>query len=164
MIVFDLVCGSHGHQFEGWFASSSQFEEQNNQQMIACPICDSVVIKKALMAPNISAKSNQSVGTTKIPDSTSDAMVSQPVSNIVQVPAEYKELMGKLAKAQEKILDKSEWVGKEFPEQARAIHYGETEEKMIHGVASAKEAEELTDEGIDIAALPLPYTPPKSQN
>ncbi|VAW01310.1 hypothetical protein MNBD_ALPHA04-1556 [hydrothermal vent metagenome] len=164
MIVFDLVCGPHGHQFEGWFASSSQFEEQNNKQMITCPICESVVVKKALMAPNISAKSNQSIAAAQTPEPTSDTEVPQPVSNIVQVPEEYQELLGKLAKAQEKMLDKSEWVGKEFPEQARAIHYGETEEKMIHGEASAQDAEELTEEGIEIAALPLPYTPPKSRN
>ncbi len=172
MIVFDLVCSPEAHQFEGWFGSSSDFEEQNSKQMIACPTCGSVAIRKALMAPNVSAKSNKSTnqsvrrsgGEPKQAKPAPESKDLEPIGNSVQVPPEYRELIEKLSEAQDKVLEKSEWVGKEFPEKARAIHYGEVEDKMIHGTASKEDAEELSDEGIDIAALPLPYVPPKSQN
>ena len=169
MIVFDLICGNVGHGFEGWFGSSSDYEDQRTRGLIACPVCGSTAIEKAVMAPNVGLKSNQ---TSAMPTKASASILREaslpaeiePVSNAVQVSPEYKKLLGKLSKAQEKILEKSEWVGREFPETARAIHYGEMEEKQVHGEASPDEAAALEDEGIAVAPLPMPYVPPKNKN
>jgi len=176
MIIFDLICQDGAHQFEGWFGSSKDFEQQRGDGMIICPTCGCARINKAVMAPNVGAKGNQAPSLPPIiPTSArpspepvaavaSQAAESKSVSKTVQVPAEFQELIGKLAKAQEKMLADSEWVGGDFAERAREIHYGEVEERPIHGEASDEEVAELDDEGIDIAPLPLPITPPESQN
>lgn len=168
MIVFDLICRDGGHEFEGWFGSSRDYEEQQQKGLIDCPTCGCSVIEKAVMAPNIGIKTNQRssdiTNSAQRTDPSSSTGDTQPIQNAVQVPAEYKELMDKLAETQAKMLDKSKWVGAGFPEEARAIHYGEKDASPIHGTASAEDVAELEDEGVEIMPLPLPVTPPESQN
>lgn len=169
MIVFDLVCKKASHQFEGWFGSSADYEQQKSDGMLACPICGSVDIAKAMMAPNVSAKSNQGSDSapTKSTLPSAQATSTPPESlesNAVQVPTEYKELLENLAKAQSKVLEKSEWVGDDLPEKAREMHYGDSEEKPIHGIATPEDVADMEDEGIELAALPFPVAPPESQN
>lgn len=173
MIVFDLICEEAAHQFEGWFGSSSDYETQKQDGLLFCPICGSAQIEKAMMAPNVGAKGNQQ-SVSAPPEAETQGIAEQAVTAsskavspppaAVQVPAEYKELIGKLAKAQKEALAQSEYVGDHFAEEARSMHYGESDEKPIHGTASPKEAEELSEEGIDITALPLPIVPPETQN
>ncbi len=165
MMIFDLICEDAAHQFEGWFDSSEEYEQQKLDGLLVCPVCDSANISKAVMVPNVGAKGNQK-------SSGIDVAAAQPVlkqaesieNSAVQVPAEYKELLGKLAKAQSEILEKSEWVGDELPEKARAMHYGDSEEKAVHGTATADDISDLEDEGIELAPLPFPVAPPETQN
>ncbi len=168
MIVFDLICREGGHQFEGWFGSSRDYEEQQLAGLIDCPTCGSKTIEKAAMAPNVGIKANQrsggtmsSVKQTNVSDAVDD---THPMHNSVEVPSEYKELIGKIAEAQATMLEKSKWVGTDFSEQARAIHYGEKDATPIHGTASKDDVAELQEEGVEIMPLPMPVTPPKSQN
>jgi hypothetical protein len=169
MIVFDLICKEASHQFEGWFSCSDDYESQKSEGMLECPICGSADVGKALMAPNVGTKGNQARSKNSAdadkasPEATS--MSSKTIeSNAVQVPAEYKELLGNLAKAQSKILEKSEWVGNDLPEKAREMHYGDSEEKPIHGIATPEDVADMEDEGIELAALPFPVVPPENQN
>lgn len=81
-----------------------------------------------------------------------------------QEVAKLKSLMTALAKAQSKALEKSDWVGKDFANHARAMHYGEEKQRPVHGEADAKQAAALIEEGVNISALPFPVTPPKSKN
>lgn len=172
MIVFDLICGQAAHRFEGWFGSSLDYETQKQDGLLICPICGSAQIEKAMMAPNVGSKGNQQNIFAPLETETQGAKQASiaPATDIspppaaVQVPAEYKELIGKLAKAQKEALAQSEYVGDSFAEEARSMHYGESDEKPIHGTASPREAEELSEEGIDITALPLPIVPPETQN
>ncbi len=168
MIVFDLVCRDGGHQFEGWFGSSTDYEKQRQAGLIDCPTCGCTSIDKAVMAPNVGIKGNQRAGsqpaTTHAEEPASADESDQSVSNQVAISAEYQQLIGKLAQAQAKMLEQSEWVGGDFPEQARAIHYGEKDVVPIHGTASAEDAAELEEEGIELTQLPLPVTPPEEQN
>ena len=170
MIVFDLICGDKGHPFEGWFSSSSDYEKQRSDGLINCPTCGSSKVQKAVMAPNVGPKGNQAPSVeqsaAQLPEAEQRATdaATETRANAVQVPAEYQELIGKLAKAQDEILSKSQWVGNAFPEKARSIHYGEIEESPIHGIATAEDAAELEEEGISIAPLPFPVIPPESQN
>jgi hypothetical protein len=86
------------------------------------------------------------------------------VNSKAAIPAEYQEMIGKLAKAQEKMLANSEWVGDKFADRARDIHYGDADEKPIHGTASPEEVADLVEEGIAALPLPLPVLPPESKN
>ncbi|MEO0412700.1 MAG: DUF1178 family protein [Pseudomonadota bacterium] len=169
MIAFDLKCDKH-HVFEAWFGSSADYESQVSRGLIACPICDSTSVTKAIMAPNIGRKSNQpkavapAVPAEVAPSPTpaaEPAKASVPVAKPgPELPAEVTEkLTTMMTQLRKKVEENCDYVGKEFAEEARKIHYGETEERGIYGEASLEEAEELYEEGIDIAALPLPGKP-----
>lgn len=187
MIIFDLIC-AHNHIFEGWFSSSKDYETQKEKKLLLCPSCGSEDIKKSIMAPNIGLKTNQKkispqqslqqsapqsmtqaaphiashteaqpIAADSKPD-PSDA----PITN--QNKAAIEEAAKALAKVQEEALKDSIWVGTKFSQEARSMHYGEADKRQIHGHATQKEAHELQEEGIEIAALPLPYIPPDLKN
>ena len=159
MIVFDLLC-DHGHRFEGWFGSSGDFADQRESGLLSCPECGSLVVDKAPMAPAVPAKANTDAPTASVEVVEDDR---HPVSN-TPMPTEVKKALTELAKAQQKALEKSTWVGDKFAEKSRQMHYGETDEAPIHGKASAEEAKGLIDEGIAVAPLPFPVAPPEELN
>jgi hypothetical protein len=162
MIAFDLSC-SAGHQFEGWFASSTDFDAQRAQGLVNCPVCNDGMVDKALSVPNIGRKGNQAVRSqsqSPLPETpTGGEVTNNPVLPPVMI-----EMMQKLANAQTELLKDSQWVGREFAETARAIHYGEEGDRQIHGETSLGEAQALAEEGVSIAPLPFPVIPPESKN
>ena len=151
MIVFDLSCPA-GHRFEGWFGSSDDFAGQAERGLVTCPHCGSDGVIKAPMAPAVPRKGNQK----------SDAPV-QPVARPQPTP-ETVMAMTKLASLQAEMLKESQWVGRDFADKSRAMHYGETDQRAIHGQATLDEAKELFEEGIAIAPLPFPVAPPDDVN
>jgi len=137
MILYELKCPAE-HFFEGWFRSSDEYDEQRAAGEIACPICGTHDIEKAMMAPrlgrsdkNLPAKPEMAA---KLPN-----------------PMEQLQLLRGLRKA---IETGCENVGDRFAEEARKIHYGETDARGIYGNTSSEEAERLADEGIDFAKVP----------
>lgn len=160
MIVFDLECRAGGHRFEGWFGSSDQFADQQARGLLCCPECGSADVGKAVMAPNVGRKGNQS-GEAK--PRSSAAAVASPVSNAA-MPAEAVKMMRQLARMQTEALKQSRWVGKNFTEDAKAMHYGERDAEAIHGEATPEQAQDLIDEGIAVAPLPFPVVPPEKAN
>jgi hypothetical protein len=148
MIVYDIAC-PQGHVFEAWFGSSAAFDDQRARGMLSCPICGAADVQKAVMAPNVGAKGN-----TK-PDSAPVAMRGG-----TPAPAQVKSLLAALAKAQARMLEGSEDVGRRFADEARAIHDGAADERSIHGQATAEEARALLDDGV--AVMPLLIVPPDS--
>lgn len=130
MIVFNLQCDKH-HAFEAWFASGVAFEEQAAAGLVACPECASTKIEKAPMAPALSG-------------------AKKSVLN----DGERKKMRQFVAGMRKYVKENADYVGKAFPEEARKIHYGETEERQIYGEASLDEATALIEEGVEIAALP----------
>ncbi|WP_417594041.1 DUF1178 family protein [Parasphingorhabdus sp.] len=164
MIIFDLICAEGQHRFEGWFGSSQDYAEQLDRGLLDCPVCGSKNIAKAAMAPNVGRKGNQKLATPKPTGDTSEIQTVKPVTNEMAVPADYKEMIGKLVEAQEKMLASSEWVGDKFADRARDIHYGDADRKSIHGTASQQEVADLVEEGIPALPLPLPVLPPKAKN
>lgn len=150
MIVYDLSCDG-GHRFEGWFGSSGDYADQRERGLVACPQCGSGAIDKAPMAPAVPRKGNQ------------QAEARQPFAGGA-IPPEAAAVLHKLAEIQAEALKSSTWVGDEFPERTRAIHYGEREPEPIHGQASADEARELVEEGILIAPILFPVAPPEELN
>ena len=136
MIVYNLSCAG-GHAFEGWFSSSAAYDEQLAGGKLVCPVCDSRTVTKAPMAPALS----NTVGKQK----------SEPAAH------ELRKMRQFMTGLRKHVMDTAENVGRDFPEEARKIHYGETEERPIYGEASAEDAKELHDEGI--AFHPLPVLP-----
>lgn len=162
MISFDLKC-SGGHRFEGWFGSSADFDTQRASGLLICPVCDDREVGKALSVPNIGRKGNQAVAGPS-PQPEPSGAVSGEVINAPSLPPAMVEMMQKLALAQNEMLKDSQWVGRKFAETARAIHYGEEADALIHGETSRDEAEALLEEGISVAPLPFPIIPPRAKN
>ena len=162
MIVFDLACTPGGHVFEIWFGSSGDYEDQKARQLISCPYCGSMAVDKAVMAPNVGAKGNQRSGGSSLPVSVEDAPVQ--AAGGMPSPEQFKEMVGKLAELQSKMLEGSHYVGGKFAEEARAMHFGEQETRPIHGETSTDEAKALIEDGIPVAALPLPVRRPSRDN
>jgi len=156
MIVFDLSCAS-GHRFEGWFHSTSAFEEQGAKGQLVCPHCGSGEVTKAPMAPAVPAKGNARA---------SAPVKAEPVSTSQggAMPPALQEAMQKLARLQAETIKDSTYVGDKFAEESRAMHYGEKDAALIHGKADAKQARELIEEGITVAPLLVPFTPPEDAN
>jgi hypothetical protein len=155
MIVFDLACHD-GHRFEGWFGSSADFDDQRARGLLACPHCGSGAVTKAPMAPAVPAKGNtrQEV----LPPEPPRPMANTPI------PAEMQKALAALVRAQAEALKNSTWVGDKFAEESRKMHYGERDEAPIHGQASLAEAKSLIEEGVPVAPLPFPVTPPDKLN
>jgi hypothetical protein len=160
MIVFDLECQAAGHRFEGWFGSSEDFARQLERGLVACPQCGSTDVVKAPMAPNLARKGNQR-GEPSAPSAPSAPV---PAMSRGKLPPEAAQMMMALAKMQAEALKQSKWVGENFAEDARAMHYGEREAESIHGQTSLEEAQALIEEGIDVAPLPFPFAPPGEAN
>lgn len=158
MIVFDLECRSGGHRFEGWFGSSDDYAHQQERGLVSCPECGSADIGKAVMAPAVGRKGSQQGGESRLP-AAPGAMTNGP-----SLPPEAVKMMQKLASMQAEALKQSRWVGESFTEDARAMHYGEREQESIHGQATLAQAKELAEEGIPVAPLPFPVTPPDKAN
>ena len=133
MILYDVIC-SNDHVFEAWFADSKAFEDQRKDSAIVCPMCGDTHVEKALMAPNISAKKEQATADSK------DAV----------------DAMKFLYKMREHIEENCDYVGKNFAEEARKIHHEEVDKRDIYGEATAEEAEELREEGIEFGEIPWP--------
>lgn len=136
MIRYSLSC-EKAHEFEGWFSESGDFDRQKSSGYLTCPVCGSGEVSKVLMAPAVS--------TARQKDATQALAVSE-----VQ-----KQAFVKLKEAIREIRASSEDVGEKFPEEARKIHYGETEARGIIGQASPVEVKSLIEEGIEIAPLPV---------
>lgn len=149
MIVFDLKCG-RSHVFEAWFGSSADYESQRSASLIQCPICGDGEIGKAVMAPRLGGKVVEEA--------------PMPVAAGATPAPEFKAMMAAMAQIQAKMLEKSEWVGRRFADEARSIHLGETEHRTIHGQATPAEAAALADEGVQVTPLPLPVIPPDQRN
>lgn len=155
MIVFDLSC-HEGHRFEGWFASSTDYADQQARGLLACPSCGSAEVSKAPMAPAVPAKGNSRQDV--VPPEASRQVANTPM------PAEVQKALAALAKAQAAALKNSTWVGDKFAEETRKMHYGERDEAPIHGQASLAEAKALIEEGVPVAPLPFPVAPPEKLN
>lgn len=155
MIRFALRC-DEGHRFEGWFRSSSDFDTQSDRGLVTCSLCGSNAVTKALMRPAIgSASGGQGGPSAKETTEATGAVAAEPASE-PHLNA-MKELWSKLQTQARALRANSEYVGPRFAEEARKIHYGETEKRGVYGEASRQEVEALSDEGI--VAMPLPSLP-----
>ena len=134
MIKYALTCDAE-HKFDGWFANAAAFDRQKADGLLACALCGSPHVSKAIMAPAVPKKANQ------------------------MDDAKARDMLEKVSVHVEENFD---YVGTDFAEEARKIHYGETPEREIYGETSLEDAKELIDEGVPVA--PLPVTPSREKN
>jgi hypothetical protein len=139
MIRYQLTC-ANGDAFEAWFRNSGDFDVQAERGQIGCPLCGDAQITKAPMAPAI-VKSRA-------------------------VDAPRAQALTMAHKLREHVRDHFDYVGERFPEEARAIHDGEAEDRPIWGEATVEQAQSMADEGLPVAPLPaeIAPTPPKKLN
>jgi hypothetical protein len=142
MIRYALQC-EHGHDFEGWFGASSDYEDQHARGLLECPACGSKAVRKAIMAPAVSGTKAQGAADGAAPEA--------------------REMMMQAAQAVRRhVEDNFDYVGDAFASEARAIHEGKSEDRGIYGEASGGEVKKLIEDGVPVAPLP-PGRPKKRE-
>lgn len=150
MIRYALQCEA-GHAFEGWFRSSSDFDEQRTQGRLTCPVCGVAEVEKQIMAPNVSACDADSEVTLP---ATTAAPETSPTQLMMPDPRDLA-MRQMLKSMRDHVLANSVDVGDRFAEEARKIHHEEVERRSIRGRATSEEAQALRDEGIEFSPLPV---------
>jgi hypothetical protein len=165
MIRYALNCAK-GHAFESWFQSSAAFDKQDKRGLVTCPVCGSSKVEKAIMAPQLTrtrkpegAQAEAPTLASPSPPAPVPAPSMPPVTPgkaavAMTSPAE-RELRRKLKELRDHVTKNAHYVGAQFPEEARKMHYGEIEHRSIYGEATAEEAKALNEEGIEFHPLPI---------
>ena len=135
MIKYNLKCENH-HEFESWFSDSKEFDKLKNKKLLQCIFCNSKEIAKSIMSPMVSISRN------KIQD------------EFQIVDKEFQKKKKKLLKLRSYIEKNFEFVGTDFSKKVREIYYDKKSKKMIYGITSPEEREELKEEGIDLLSIP----------
>ena len=150
MIRYTLRC-EQNHSFESWFQSSSAYDSQVKRKLVACPVCGSARVEKAIMAPRIVGKK----GRDKAPAPVETAAEAPASESTALMMAQERELRAKIKELRDHIVKNADNVGEKFPNEARAMHYGDKEHRPIYGEASPEEARALIDEGVEVSPLPV---------
>jgi hypothetical protein len=175
MIRFALACEKE-HGFEGWFPSGAGADTQLARGLVSCPVCGSTRIAKALMAPSVAGTRTQDTSSRPafaeapvaapmappmapplapaMPAAPMAPMIPEPIQAILESPLG-KEARAAMKEMKAKLLENSENVGDSFAREARAIHEGESDRRIIHGKATPEEARALREDGIAFSALPV---------
>lgn len=135
MIRFSLTC-RNDHSFDGWFRNSNDFDKQKKRGLVACPDCGSVKVDKALMTPSVSTGRKRE-------------------TMALAINAEQKKAMAQLKALSEKLRENADYVGDKFAEEARKIHFGETDPRGIYGEATPEEAKALAEDGVEFMPIPV---------
>ncbi|MFD1695904.1 DUF1178 family protein [Roseibium aestuarii] len=175
MIRYRLVC-DQSHDFEAWFRNSEDFDTQSRRKLVTCPQCGSATVGKGLMAPSVSTSRKQEQVAREMaalqgagaPEDTTPAQVQAPAKVPVPQPApaaasaslmtqdpRIAALVEGVRALRTKLLENSDYVGTDFAEEARRIHYGEAEARTIHGETSLEDARELIEEGVSLVPIPV---------
>lgn len=162
MIRYALVC-ERKHTFESWFPNSASYDKQVKRGLLSCPVCGSEDIEKAIMAPQIARKdrgvdrgAEREMAAIEAQTPTDPMPADKPAQNQVAMmsPQEH-EFRQKLKELRDHVTKNADYVGPQFPDQARKMHYGEIEQRSIYGEASAEDVKDLSEEGIEFHALPI---------
>ncbi|MBO9465186.1 DUF1178 family protein [Tropicibacter sp. R15_0] len=142
MIQYSLKC-ANGHRFDSWFQSASAFDKLQGAGHVTCAVCGTSEVEKALMAPRVNKKAEAESNATDLrsPDTAAEEA---------------------LAKIKAHVEENSDYVGKDFASEARAMHLGDSPERSIWGEAKPEDAKALIDDGIPVA--PLPFVPNRKSN
>jgi hypothetical protein len=154
MIRYALAC-LQGHAFESWFQNSAAYDKQVKIGLVTCPVCGSAKVEKAIMAPRVSgAKRRDDTPAAAAAEAGSPAP-SSDLTPVAMVSPQEHEFRKKLKELREHLVRNADYVGQKFADEARKMHYGETEHRSIYGEASSDQAKELHEEGIEFHPLPV---------
>ena len=154
MILYRLRCAK-GHEFDSWFKDGKTYERQEKRSLIGCPACGSAKITRAPMAPRIGKGGKRAEAPVEAPAETTPKQPATPDPQMAALAqAMPKEMRETLLKLREQVEKNLEPVGEKFAEEARKIHYGESDKRGIYGQTTDEEAEALADEGIEFGRLP----------
>ena len=163
MIRYALRC-ERDHNFESWFQDSAAYDQQVKRKLVSCPVCESVSIEKAIMAPRIVSRKGreraeqvraEQVRTEQVAPPTAPETVPAAPEATPLVMTQERELRAKLKELRDHIVKNADNVGDKFPNEARKMHYGDIEHRPIYGEASPEEAKSLIDEGVEVSPLPV---------
>ena len=158
MIRYALRC-ERDHHFESWFQDSAAYDQQVKRKLVSCPVCESVRIEKAIMAPRIVSKKGRERAPEPVEQAAAPAAAPAPAAASSEatplVMTQERELRAKLKELRDHIVKNADNVGDKFPNEARKMHYGEIEHRPIYGEASPEEAKSLIDEGVEVSPLPV---------
>ena len=158
MIRYALRC-ERDHTFESWFQDSAAYDQQVKRKLVSCPVCESVAIEKAIMAPRIVGKKGRERAEPAEQAAAPAAAAAAPAAAAAEatplVMTQEPELRAKLKELRDHIVKNADNVGDHFPNEARKMHYGEIEHRPIYGEASPEEAKSLIDEGVEVSPLPV---------
>jgi len=135
LIRFSLHCDK-GHDFEAWFRNNDDFDRQSKRGLVDCPSCGSSKVAKALMAPAVSTGRKRE-------------------KMALAANAEQRKMMAQLREMAEKVRENADYVGDKFADEARKIHFGETEARGIYGQATPDEARDLIEDGVEFMPMPV---------
>ncbi len=148
MIKYALAC-HQAHEFESWFPSSEAFETQRKRGFVTCPVCNSPKVEKQIMAPALARRDRDPA-----PRRPAEAPAAE--TQRMAILSEHEQQIRTMLKALcEHVTRNAEDVGERFANEARKMHYGETEHRSIYGEANLQEAQALWEEGIEVHPLPI---------
>jgi hypothetical protein len=157
MKVLDLRCAV-GHAFEGWFVSEDEYGSQRERGLLDCPVCGNAEVVRLPSAPRLNLSGARAPAAA--PAVASEPSAPASATSLVDTRL-HGAIAQRFAQAVAEVLKNTEDVGTRFAEEARRIHYGETDPKAIRGQATSREREALADEGIEVFTLPT-GVPPKT--
>ena len=134
MIHYSLIC-DRSHKFDGWFSNAAAYDGQKLRGLVTCPICLTTAVEKAMMTPSVSRSSSEKIALS----------IGHP---------QHQQLREAMQALRNKVTSEADYVGDKFAEEARKIHYGESDKRGIYGETSDAEAEALAEEGIEFGRLP----------
>ena len=154
MKVFNLQCSAR-HSFEGWFGSEADFVDQLARKLVQCPVCGDEQLEKMLSAPRLNLGRTQAPQTESA-DAPAPALASSTPANEVALASPQTEATQALLRLAKAMLEQTQDVGSQFAEEARKIHYGESEARAIRGLATPQQTRELLEEGVQVMPFVLP--------
>ena len=156
MILYTLICDNK-HSFESWFANSAAYDKQVARGLVSCPVCNSGKVEKAIMAPSLGRTGKRTAvpAAAPEPDTTPAEAPAEIKAPVAMMSPQEREFRTKLKELRNHLTKNADYVGGQFPEEARKMHYGETEHRSIYGEASPDDAKALHEEGIEFHPLPV---------
>jgi hypothetical protein len=167
MIRYSLKC-AEGHSFDSWFQSAAAYDKLADAGMVSCAVCGSAKVEKAIMAPRVrpgrkAVSQGGKAESFELSDTEAASEAQQrpePVGGALTAPS--SEVEKAIKELRKQVEANSDYVGKDFASEARAMHLGEAPPRSIHGEARLDEAKSLIEDGVPV--VPLPFGPTRKTN
>jgi hypothetical protein len=154
MIRYALAC-DNGHDFESWFPSSASYDAQAERGLVTCPLCGSAKVDKQIMAPSLGRKGSAQAEPERPGAPVPAAPVPAAPAPMAILSEREQAIRAMLKAVREHVVKTADYVGGDFADEARKMHYGEIEHRSIYGEANPADAKALIEEGIEVHPIPV---------